>query len=66
MGKRKRRYHPDIFVVYHDGRIFLEEVKGYVFNKRQFIKKNAMANFYCRAKGWTYRILYEKDLEKVD
>ena len=66
LGKRKRRYHPDIFVVYHDGRVFLEEVKGYVFNKRQFLKKNAMANFYCRAKGWTYRILYEKDLEKVE
>ena len=63
MGTRKRRYHPDILVKYHDGRIFLEEVKGYIFNKRQFIKKKHMAEWLCRTRGWTYRVLYEEDLE---
>jgi TnsA-like endonuclease N terminal len=65
LGNRKRNYHPDILVLYHDGRIFLEEVKGVIFNKRQFIKKKHMAEWYCRAKGWTYRVLFEKDLETV-
>lgn len=66
LGKRKRRYHPDIFVVYHDGRIFLEEVKGYIFDKRQFVKKKMMAEWTCKVRGWTYRVLFEKDLEKVE
>jgi hypothetical protein len=65
MGSRKKNYHPDILVQYHDGQIFLEEVKGHVFHKRQFIKKNHMAVWYCAAKGWTYRIVWEKDLETL-
>lgn len=65
LGKRKRNYHPDILVQYHDGRIFLEEVKGYLPNKRMFIKKNHMAKWYCECKGWTYRVIFEKDLETV-
>ncbi len=66
LGRRRKRYHPDIFVVYHDGRIFLEEVKGYVFNKRQFYKKKHMAEWLCRVRGWTYRVIYEVDLENVE
>jgi len=64
MGRR-RRYLPDIFVVYHDGRVFIEEVKGHIWNKRQFLKKKMMAELWCRARGYTYRVLYEGDLEKV-
>jgi hypothetical protein len=66
MERQKRRYHPDIFVVYHDGRIFIEEVKGFVFDRRQYLKKKHMAEWLCRARGWTYRVLFEKDLERVD
>jgi hypothetical protein len=30
-----------------------------------FIKKNRMAEVFCRMRGWKYRILFEKDLEDV-
>jgi hypothetical protein len=62
---RLRRYHPDIFVTYHDGRVFLEEVKGRIWNKKMFLKKKAMAELWCKARGYEYRVLYEEDLEKV-
>ena len=65
MGRRKRLYHPDIFVIYHDGRIFLEEVKGFVFDKKQYLKKKYMAEWVCRHRGWTYRVIFESDLENV-
>jgi hypothetical protein len=66
MGRRKKRYHPDIFVVYEDGRIFLEEIKGYIFSKRQYLKKKMMAEAYCKFRGWIYRVIFEEDLEKVE
>ena len=66
MGKHKHNYHPDILVKYHDGRIFLEEVKGFIFSKRAYLKKKHMATWLCEARGWTYRVLFEKDLEKVE
>lgn len=65
-AKRGRKlYHPDILVKYHDGRIFLEEVKGYLPNKRMFIRKNQMAKVFCKARGWEYRVVWEKDLETL-
>lgn len=65
LGKRNRRYHPDIWVAYHDGRVFIEEVKGHIWNKRQYIKKKLMAECWCKRKGWTYRVLFEKDIDTV-
>lgn len=65
LGKSKHNYHPDILVLYHDGRVYLEEVKGWIPNKRVFIKKKWMAEWYCRVKGWEYRVIFEKDLETV-
>ncbi len=66
LGRRKKRYHPDIFVVYHDGRIFLEEVKGYIFNRRQYLRKKIMTEGICKMRGWTYRVVFEDGLEKVE
>ena len=67
MGRRRNRaYHPDILVLYHDGRVFMEEVKGYIFNKRQFLKKKSMAEWFCKVRGWKYRVIFEGDLEKVE
>ncbi len=66
MGKHKHNYHPDILVRYRDGRVFLEEVKGWIPNKRQFIKKKWMAQWYCEAKGWTYRVIFHDMLEHVE
>ena len=65
LGKRKRKYHPDILVKYYDGRIFLEEVKGYLPSKIIFLKKNQRAKIFCRSKGWEFRIIWEKDLETL-
>jgi hypothetical protein len=45
--------------------VFIEEVKGHIFNKRVHLKKSRMARWWCRSKGWTYRILFEEDLEDV-
>lgn len=64
-GKQKKRYHPDILVKYHDGRIFLEEIKGAVWNRYMFVMKNKAARLLCKCRGWTYRILYNKDIESV-
>lgn len=62
---RRHRYIPDIVVEYHDGRKFLEEVKGYVYEPKKFIMKNASAKVYCSLKKWTYRIIWEDDLDTV-
>ena len=65
MGKKRRHYHPDIFVVYHDGRIFIEEVKGHIWDKSIYIKKKLMAEWHCRQRGWIYRVIFKGDLETV-
>jgi hypothetical protein len=65
VGSKKHLYHPDIFVIYNDGRIYLEEVKGYIFNKKVFLKKKFMAEWLCKQRGWEYRVLFEKDIDTV-
>jgi hypothetical protein len=65
LGKRKKNYHPDILVKYYDGRIFLEEVKGAVWQKLMFVKKNQAAKLLCKCRGWHFRIIWEKDLETL-
>ena len=64
-SRRFRNYHPDILVRYVDGKVFLEEVKGRIYNPRQFMHKNIMARAYCAERNWIYRIIYEDDLEKT-
>lgn len=65
MNHRKRRYWPDILVHYRDGRVFLEEIKGRIFRPREYLRKKWTAEVYCAARGWKYRILFLKDLEKT-
>jgi hypothetical protein len=65
-GNRKiRHYIPDILVEYHDGRIFLEEVKGYVFDVIEFARKNHAARAYCVRRRISFRLIYKDDLEEV-
>lgn len=64
--QRRHRYIPDIVVEYNDGRKFLEEIKGYVYQPGKFVMKNATAKLYCTLKRWTYRIIWEDGLEKVE
>lgn len=64
-GKRRRRYIPDLLIEYHDGQRILEEVKGHVFNRMNFSRKNLAAMFYCHLKGLKFRIIYRADLGVV-
>ena len=66
VGKSRHKYHPDIFVIYNDGRIFLEEVKGFIWNKKVFLKKKFMAEWLCKQRGWEYRVIYQDKLETVE
>ncbi len=65
LHKRRKRYTPDILVEYVDGRKVLEEVKGFVYDRRKFMQKNGAALLYCMRRGIIFRILYEEDLETV-
>ena len=59
-------YEPDILVTYHDGRVFLEETKGHIWDMRKHEKKVKMAEFWCKKRNWSYRLLFEKDLDIVE
>lgn len=63
--RRRKNYIPDILVKYEDGTVFLEEVKGYIFRPREFLKKRQAAKLFCARKGWKYRTVFEKDLEST-
>jgi len=63
--KRKHHYIPDILVEYRDGKKYLEEVKGFVFNRIQFGAKNIAAISYCMSKGMTFRIIFKEQLAVV-
>lgn len=65
LGKRRKKYIPDILVKYKDGRVFIEEVKGYVWDKKKFAMKNLYAVSFCMSKGMTYRIIYSELLSTV-
>lgn len=62
---RQHRYNPDILVEYHDGRVFLEEVKGRVFNRIVFGTKNLAALIYCSTRNMKYRVIFQEQLEVV-
>ncbi len=62
---RRRNYLPDILVEYHDGSVFLEEVKGYVRDRWNFALKNVAAMLYCHQKGYTFRIVFREQLDSV-
>ena len=63
---KRKKYIPDIVVEYHDGRKFLEEIKGYIYQPGKFVLKNGAAKLYCQMRGWTYRIIYKDGLEKIE
>lgn len=61
-----RVYIPDIVVEYVDGKKYLEEVKGKIWNGLEFLYKNSAALRYCQAKRMTFRVLFKEDLGRVD
>lgn len=64
-GRKRRRYIPDFLVEMVDGRKFLEETKGFVWNRMNFARKNLAAMMWCSYRGITFRIIREEDLEAV-
>ena len=64
-GRKRRRYIPDFLVEHTTGQKYLDEVKGYVWNRLNFARKNLAANMYCTYRGITFRIIREEDLEVV-
>jgi hypothetical protein len=53
-------------VEYKDGRIFLEEIKGRIWDHVAFGVKNLTAVSYCLNRGMRYRIIFREQLELVD
>lgn len=62
---RKKHYLPDILVEYKDGSIYLEEVKGVVFNATKFGLKNLAALGFCARQGYVFRLIFKEGLETV-
>ena len=60
-----KHYIPDFLVKTTDGKVLLEEVKGWVADVDVFNAKNDAAEWLCKQRGWEYRVLYEKDIDTV-
>ena len=58
-----RRYVPDILVVLRSGERILEEVKGKVFDRINFGRKNLAASGWCITHGMAFRVVF---LERLD
>lgn len=59
---RSRRYVPDFWVSYVDGRVELQEVKGFQFEPTRCAAKAEAGRSYCQARGWSYRVLGAADI----
>lgn len=62
---RTRHYLPDLLVKYLDGKIFLEEIKGWINNEDTFKMKNSLAEEYCKKNNIYFRVLFKKDLHLI-
>lgn len=65
MRGKKKHYLPDLLVEYKDGSIYLEEVKGIVFDGYKLGLKNLAALGYCARHGIVFRIIWKEGLESV-
>jgi hypothetical protein len=63
---RVRKYFPDFYVIYADGRSFIVEIKPTRFLSRQTIKKKIAAGHdYALDHGHEYVVLTETDLKQL-
>ena len=60
-----RRYIPDFLIHWRNGKTSLEEVKGWVRDKRTFEAKNAAAIEFTQSRDMEFRVLFFDDLESV-
>lgn len=64
--KKIRRYYPDFYVKYQDGREEILEVKPKRKLEQTAVKKKAeAARLWCSDRGMTYRILTEIELKNI-
>lgn len=59
---KMRHYIPDILVEYFDGKIELEEIKGWIRDKEVFDKKCTAAKKYCKINNIKYKVLFKGDI----
>lgn len=60
---KKSYYIPDILVTFENGNKRLEEIKGYVKDKKIFESKNKTAISFCKENGIEYKLIFKKDIE---
>lgn len=64
--KKVRRYYPDFYVKYSDGREEILEVKPKRKLEQRVVKKKIdAAQIWCVDRGMTFRILTEEDLGEL-
>jgi hypothetical protein len=55
-------YIPDILITFVDGNKRLEEIKGYVKDKKIFDSKNKVALVFCKENNIEYKLVFKKDI----
>ena len=64
--KKVRRYYPDFYVKYEDGREEIIEVKPRRKLEQLTVrKKTAAAHEWCESRGMTFRIITEVELKEM-
>lgn len=60
------KYLPDFYIEYVDGRIIIEEVKGYIENVEIFLSKMKALKNYCEKKSIEFSVNFFKNSNKYD
>lgn len=53
-----KRYYPDFFIEYIDGKLKIEEIKGYIKDEESFVKKSTSALEFFAKNGMEYDIIF--------
>jgi len=61
------RYNPDLMIVFNDGRIRLEEIKGAILEKDKIRvdAKEKACLIFVEKMGWEYKMLFRNDLRTI-
>jgi hypothetical protein len=64
LNNKKHFYIPDIFVELIDGKIQIEEIKGYIFkdHEEEIREKIIAAEKFCKQNGFIYKFITEKEI----
>jgi hypothetical protein len=65
-SKKERKYYPDFFIQFFDGRKEVWEIKPKrKINQLTIKKKTAAAEKWCQENGMTYKIITETELKDM-